>query len=120
MTGQQTSPPPVRIHIADAVVARLAAARARQVPGVVALRAGLATAPLGSPLPGEFGRSAVEGVRATVGEGSAEVSVAVVTRLGYNCRDLAQAVQREVAGEVAAGTGLDTTVTVLVADIVLD
>jgi uncharacterized alkaline shock family protein YloU len=48
------------------------------------------------------------------------VSVAVVTRLGHNCRDLAQAVQREVAAELASYTGLSTVVTVTIVEILLD
>jgi uncharacterized alkaline shock family protein YloU len=92
--------PPVRFHVADAVVARVAELRARQVPGVVALRPG--------------------GTGAAVHGDSADVTVAVVTRLGHNCRDLAQAVQREVAAEVARFTGLATVVAVTIVEILLD
>jgi uncharacterized alkaline shock family protein YloU len=46
--------------------------------------------------------------------------VTIVTRLGHNCRDLAQAVQREVAAGVRDYTGLDALVTVTVADVFLD
>jgi uncharacterized alkaline shock family protein YloU len=90
----------VRFHVAGAVVARVAERRARAVPGVVALRPG--------------------GTGAAVDGDSAEVSVAVVTRLGHNCRDLAQAVQREVAAELASYTGLSTVVTVTIVEILLD
>jgi uncharacterized alkaline shock family protein YloU len=124
VSGRPVPPtPPVRLHVADAVVARVAALRARRVPGVVALRADLAQALLGmagSVLGQDRARLPADGVSAAVHGRSAEVSVTVVTRLGHNCRDLAQAVQREVADEVSAYTGLDAVVTVTVADVLLD
>ena len=91
--------PPVRFHVADAAVARVAQRRAEQVPGVVALR---------------------RGATAAVQDGTAEVRLAVVTRIGHNARDLAQAVQREVAAELAAYTGLRAVVAVTVAEILVD
>jgi uncharacterized alkaline shock family protein YloU len=92
-------PPPVRFHVADAVVTRVARRRARQVPGVVDVR---------------------HGATATVAGGGAEVALGIVTRLGHNCRDLAQAVQREVAAELAAYAGLTAVVAVTVEDVLLD
>lgn len=114
-------PPAVRVHIGDAVVARVAARRARRVPGVVALRADLAQALLGiaGSVLGDRGRLSADGVSAVVHGDSAEVSVTIVTRLGHNCRDVAQAVQREVDAEVSAYTGLDVLVRVTVADVLL-
>lgn len=119
------SRPPVRLHVGDAVVARVAAHRARRVPGVVALRADLTQALLG--LAGSVlhpdrppGALPTDGVHAAVHDGLAEVSITLATRLGHNCRDLAQAVQREVAAEVAAYTGLDVVVRVTVAEVLLD
>jgi uncharacterized alkaline shock family protein YloU len=114
--------PDVRVHVADLVVARVAAHRARRVPGVVALQADLAQVLLGAAgsVRGQE-RSAlpVDGVSAVVDGGCAEVSVTIVTRLGHNCRDLAQAVQREVTAEVAAYTGLEVQVGVTVAAVLL-
>lgn len=113
----------VRVHVGDAVVARVAAASARRVPGVVALRADLAQALLGlagSVLGHELDPLPSDGVGAAVHGAVAEVSVTVVTRLGHNCRDLAQAVQRAVSADVAAYTGLDVLVTVTVADVLID
>ena len=49
-----------------------------------------------------------------------QVALTVVTRLGHNCRDLAQAVQRAVAAEIAGYTGLVATVTVTIAEVLLD
>lgn len=125
-----TAPEPgVRVHVADLVVERVAAARARRVPGVVALPAdptrsliGRAGAvlhrdprrePSGGALPADGVRAQVRG--ATVG-----VTVTVVTRLGHSCRDVAVAVQVAVADEVRAVTGLEATVQVVVADVLLD
>lgn len=111
------------MHVGDAVVARVAARRARQVAGVVALRPDLAQALLGvagTLLGQDRSWLPADGVTATVHGGTVDVSVTVVTRLGHNCRDLAQAVQREVAAEVRSYTGLDARVTVTVADVLLD
>jgi uncharacterized alkaline shock family protein YloU len=103
-------------------VARIAAARAARVPGVLALRADLTQALLGvaaSVLGQDRSRLPVEGVHAVVRGPAAEITVTVATRLGHNCRDLAQAVQREVAAEVAAHTGLAATVRVTIVDVSL-
>jgi uncharacterized alkaline shock family protein YloU len=48
------------------------------------------------------------------------VSLTVVARLGHNCRDLAAAVQRAVTDEVAAYTGLDVSVRVTIADVLIE
>lgn len=114
---------PVRVHVGDAVVARVAAQRARRVPGVVALRADLAQALLGlagTVLGQDRGALPTDGVHAAVHGTTAEVSITLATRLGHNCRDLVQAVQREVAAEVGAYTGLDVVVSVTVAEVLLD
>jgi uncharacterized alkaline shock family protein YloU len=111
------------MHVGNAVVARVAARRARKVPGVVALRADLTQTLLGmagSALGQDRSRLPADGVSAAVHGRSADVSVTVVTRLGHNCRDLAQAVQREVTAEVSAYTGLDVLVTVTIADVLTD
>ncbi len=111
--------PPVRLTVGDAAVARIAERRARRVPGVVALRADLAQTLLGIAGTVLHLPLRTDGVNAAVRGHTAEVSVTVVTRLGYNCRDVAQAVQREVAAEVTALTGLDVDVRVTIADVLL-
>lgn len=117
--------PDVVVHVGDAVVARIAAERARRVPGVVALRADLSQALLG--LAGSVllrdrgpGTLPTDGVQAQVHGSSADVTITLATRLGHNCRDLAQAVQVAVADEVRAYTGLDAVVRVVVSDVLLD
>lgn len=114
-------PVEVRLHIAEAAVASIAAAEALRVPGVVALRPDLARALIGTAA-SVLGRnsSASDGVDATVIGGDADVTVTIATRLGYNCRDLAAAVQRAVTFAVAEQTGLATRVTVTVAAVSVD
>jgi uncharacterized alkaline shock family protein YloU len=82
----------VTLHVADAAVASIAAAAARQVPGVVAARADLAA----------------ELVRVTL-----------AVRLGDNCRDVAEAVQRGVTDALAELAGRAALVEVTVAEVVL-
>lgn len=120
--GRETNT--VRFHVGDQAAARIAARAARRVPGVVALRADLQQTLLGiagswtaaAPVPPELRN---DGVVAAVQDGSAEVSVTVLTRLGFRARDLAAAVRRAVADDVHATTGLSVTVRVTIADIEL-
>ncbi|MBN9110246.1 MAG: Asp23/Gls24 family envelope stress response protein [Pseudonocardia sp.] len=103
----------------DALVARVAAEAAAGVPGVVALRTDLAGTLLG--LAGQVvGTKRAPVVGARVDGRQAEVTLSVVTRLGFNCRDLARAVQREVGEAVRAYTGLDTLVRVTVVEVLID
>jgi uncharacterized alkaline shock family protein YloU len=60
------------------------------------------------------------GVAAEVRDQTVQVALTVVTGLGQNCRDLAQAVQRAVAAEIAGHTGLVATVTVTISEVLLD
>ncbi|RZT87745.1 putative alkaline shock family protein YloU [Pseudonocardia sediminis] len=116
--------PPVRYHVGDLAVARIAARRARTVPGVVTLRADLSQTLLGlagtwlspDPVPAEL---RAEGVAVAVRGDRADVRVTVVTELGHNCRDLAATVQHEVGAAVRETTGLDADVRVTIADIEL-
>ncbi len=119
-TGPATG---TRIRVGDALVSRLAARCALGVPGVLALHAdpgqaliGIADSGLGPAAP----RRQPAGARATVQDGSVQVALTVVTSLGYNCRDLAQAVQLQVGAQVQAYTGLAVVVTVTIAEIHLD
>jgi hypothetical protein len=80
----------VRLHVADAAVAAMAVAAARSVPGVLG--------PLADVAP-------------------TLIRVAIVTRLGDNCRDIAAAVQRVVTQTLAELTGHSAQVEVTVADV---
>ena len=82
----------VTLHVADATVASMVAAAARSVPGVLGPRAD---------------------VTPTL------IRVAIVTRLGDNCRDIAAAVQRVVTQTLAELTGQTAQVEVTVADVLL-
>jgi uncharacterized alkaline shock family protein YloU len=111
----------VRLHVSEAAVASIAAAVAQRVPGVVALRADLARAPAGfaGSMLGRA-RSTSDGVHVTLAGDEADVRVTIATRLGYNCRDLAVAIQEAVALAVAEQTGLAVRVGVTVAEVLLD
>jgi uncharacterized alkaline shock family protein YloU len=124
MTAGPIDPaPPVRIRISDTLVARVAAQCALRMPGVVALHADLGQALLGitgSVLgPDALRPPPPAGASADVGDGTVAVRLTVATRIGHNCRDLAQALQRDVAAEVAAYTGLRAVVTVTIAEVLL-
>jgi len=82
----------VTLHVADAAVTSVAAAAARQVPGVVAARTDLA---------------------------AELVRVRIAVRLGDNCRDVAEAVQRAVTHTLAELAGRTALVEVTVAEVVL-
>ena len=82
----------VTLHVADAAVTSMAAAAAREVPGVVAARADLA---------------------------AEHVRVTVAVRWGDNCRVGAEAVQRGVTHTLAELAWRTALVEVTVAEIVL-
>ena len=82
----------VTLRVADAAVASMAAAAARRVAGVVGARADLAA----------------ELVRVTIS-----------VRLGDNCRDVAEAVQRGATQTLAELAGRTALVEVTVAELVL-
>lgn len=117
-------PGPVRLHVSDLAVARVAARRARAVPGVTTLLGDLQQMLLGlaadwlphDPVPEEL---RVRGVVATVQDGGAEVRVTVGVRFGTPCAELAARVRDEVAAEVTAVTGLPARVRVTVAGVAL-
>lgn len=120
------SEPTAQVHVADIVIARVAAYYARQVPGVAALQPDLAQSMLG--LAGRMlgGRQdsdpalSTDGVDVDIDGQTARIEITAMTRLGYNCRDIAEAIQQLVAAQVAAHTGLTATVTVTITDIDLD
>jgi uncharacterized alkaline shock family protein YloU len=117
--GAPTHP---QLHISDTVVARVAAYHACQVPGVLRLRPDLAQSMasiatrLFPPREGEH-RIPTDGVTATVEGGRAEISIALVTRWGHNCRDTAEQVQDHVAEQVRSYTGLPAAITITITDV---
>lgn len=80
----------VTLHVADAALASVSGAAAATVPGVVALHVDV-----GPPL----------------------LRVAIVIRMGHNCRDIAVAVQRAVTHTLAEQIGRTAQVEVTVADV---
>lgn len=111
-----------RIHVSDTVVARVAAYHAGRVPGVRRLHPDLAqtmvnvATRLFPPHDGEP-RIPTDGVTATVAEGRAEISIALVAQWGRNCRDIAEQIQDQVTEQVRSYTGLPATVTITITDI---
>ena len=83
----------VTLHVSDAALVSIAAATARAVPGVLGQRADR------SPHLGSL------------------VRVRIVVRLGDNCRDVAEAVQRAVTHMLAEQAGQTVTVEVTVAEV---
>jgi len=112
----------VGLHVADTAVARIAAARAQSVPGVVTMRGGLGHAVRGAADSALRRQQSLppEGARATVSDGEAEVSLTIVTRIGRPCREVAEAVQHAVRAELAEQAGIEAAVHVTVADVLLD
>jgi uncharacterized alkaline shock family protein YloU len=103
-----------RVSFGDAAVARIAAAVAKEVPGVESLRPDLSQTLLGL-----VGAEPVRGATAAVQEGRVEITLTVVTTLGHNPRDLCAEIQRAVAARVQRETALVPTVTVTIAEILL-
>lgn len=122
-----TAAPPVsaastRVHVADTVIARIAAYYARQVTGVAALQPGL-TQSVARFADRMFGQPPVDpmlstdGITVDVHDGVARIEVTVVTRLGYSCRAVAEALQQQVTAQVLTHTGFPAVVTVTITDI---
>ncbi|MEJ8279044.1 Asp23/Gls24 family envelope stress response protein [Pseudonocardia spirodelae] len=115
---------PTTVTVSDLAVARVAARRARAVPGVAVLMGDVTQTLLGlaadwlprDPVPEEL---RLHGLVASVQDGRAEIRVTVGVRFGVQCAELAEQVRREVAEEVARVCGLPARVRVTVADIVL-
>jgi len=134
-TDKPNQPPPAadppagdeQVQVADTVLARVAAYYARTVPGVVNLQPGLSQSVAGlagtllGPAPQGDPRLSTDGVTIEVDpNGLAHIEIAAVTRLGHNCRDVAEAVQQQVTSQVRAHTGRTAVVTVTITDIDLN
>ena len=115
-----------RLHISDAVVARVAAYYAGQISGVLQLRPKLGGANLTHGMLSIATRLfptrgiPTDGVTATVTENRTEINIALVTQCGHNCRDLAEQVQDHVAEQVQAYTGLPATVSITITNVDFD
>ncbi len=114
---------PVEVHIAQVVVAKVAAFYASRVPGVVALRSGL-----GQTVVKLAGRVIdqlqdrppdvpTDGVRVEVTDSVAKVDICVVTRLDHPCLEVAKAIQEQVGSQVQANTGMAAIISVDIIDI---
>ncbi len=114
--------PDAALRISDTAVARAAAYYAGRVPGVLRLWPDLAQTMASVstrrfPAPdGEY-RIPTDGVTAIVTDGRVLISVALVTRWGRNCRDIAEDVQDQVAEQIHSFTGLPATVSITIAEV---
>jgi uncharacterized alkaline shock family protein YloU len=101
-----------RTKIADAVVAKIAALAAREIPGVHGLGQGLSRtlgAPLRSRMPGGEQPAEPQGVSVEVGETQCAIDVDLVTFYGQSIVEVAGAVRRNVISRVERMTGLEVT-----------
>jgi uncharacterized alkaline shock family protein YloU len=125
-----TKPDPARgtaanVHVADGVLAKIAAYRTLQVPGVAMLRPSLARTV--SQLPGRVIRdrpvdSAVistDGVRVDRSGHQVVVELDVVLYYGQSCLDVANAIQEHVSAALNDDCGVKATVTVNIVDLEL-
>ncbi|MFF3448506.1 Asp23/Gls24 family envelope stress response protein [Streptomyces sp. NPDC002667] len=108
-----------RTTIADAVVAKIAAAAAREVPGIHGLGTGMTRAlgsvrdrvPAGRP-------GQTRGVSVEVGERQTAVDIDVVVEYGYPIRDVTAEMRTSVVTAVERMTGLEVVeVNVAVGDV---
>ena len=129
---QQSNPPAKRSElvsdqgktaIADSVVAKISGISCREVAGVHDMGAGVSRAfgvlkekmPIGSSEP-----SPTRGVSVEVGERQAAVDLDIVIEYGAAIVDVAEAIRKNVIGNVEAMTGLEVTeVNVTVDDVFL-
>jgi uncharacterized alkaline shock family protein YloU len=94
-------------RIGEGVVAKIAGLAARDIPGVFSMGSGMArrVGQLRSLIPG--GSEAVnQGVSVEVGEREAAIDLNVVTWYGQSIVEIAEAVRRNVIGQVEGMTGL--------------
>lgn len=116
------TPTGLQLQVSDTVVARVAAHHACRVLGVLRLRPDLAQTMTNIvtrlfAAQDDERRISTDGVTAVVQDGHAEISIALVTRWGRNCRDVAEQVQDQVAEQIRAYTGLPATVSVTITDV---
>jgi uncharacterized alkaline shock family protein YloU len=105
--------------IADAVVSKVAALAAREIPGVHGFGGGAARAfgAITERIPGARA-SSTQGVSVEVGERQAAVDLTIVVEYGVGIAELARAVRRNVIGAIEQMTGLDVVeVNVYVVDL---
>lgn len=107
--------------VADTVVAKIAAAAARKVDGVVGLGGGGASGAMGSMVERLRGQEhSTSGVDIEVGTLEAAVDLTVRLRYPTNIVGCGDAVRRQVAEDIQTMTGLDVVeVNIAVAELVL-
>jgi uncharacterized alkaline shock family protein YloU len=94
-------------RIGEGVVAKIAGLAARDIPGVFSMGSGVARrmGQLRNLIPGSS-EAASQGVSVEVGEREAAVDLNLVTWYGQSIVEIAEAVRRNVTGQVEGMTGL--------------
>jgi uncharacterized alkaline shock family protein YloU len=94
-------------HIGEGVVATIAGLAARDIPGVHSMGSSMArrVGQLRNLIPGSS-EAVTQGVQVEVGEREAAVDLNLVTEYGQSIVDIADAVRRNVSGQVEGMTGL--------------
>jgi uncharacterized alkaline shock family protein YloU len=113
--------PGVEVHVGEPVVTAIAGHYARAVPGVTALEPRLLRGVLG--MAGRLVRGQTTGpwqgagIETTVDGPDTRIEITLSAQHGYNCRELAEAIQGQVRAQIAACTGLTATVGITITDI---
>lgn len=109
------------VHVADEVLAKIAAYRTIQVPGVAGLRPTLVqTVAARRPRPSrdkDKPQITTDGVRVDAKSEPVTVELDVVLFYGQSCLDLAAAIQQTVADSLTLDAGVTPVVTVNIVDL---
>lgn len=130
MQSPTTAPSPdraaVNVHIADVVLAKIAAYRTLEVPGVAALRPSLARS--FTQLPGRAIRDrsdspttiSTDGVKVDAANDPVAVELDVIVYYGHPCIEVATTIQEHVTDALRVDAGVTPTVTVNIVDLDLE
>lgn len=96
-------------HIADTVVAKIAAYATREIPGVHSMGRGMSRriGALRAMVPGQTEGLSTQGVSVEVGAKQAAVDLDLVTWYGESIVEVAEAVRRHVIEQIESMTGLE-------------
>ncbi len=115
--------PEGKTHIADTVVAKIAAFATREIPGVHSMGRGLTRriGALRAMVPGQTEGMSTQGVSVEVGEKQAAIDLDIVTWYGESILEVSEAVRRNVIERLESMTGLEVVeVNIHVDDIHID
>ncbi len=110
-------------HIADTVVAKIAALATREIPGVQAMGKGMARAfgAIRARVPGTAPDTSTQGVAVEVGETQCAIDIDIVVYYGQSVIEVTEAVRENVLSRLETMTGLQVVeVNIFVDDLYLD